>query len=139
MNSLLHGSRQVARVQTRAFAASSTTCKAPISKFDSTVFVEDVYSRIDANLKIVRNRLNNRPLSLSEKILYGHLADPTHQEIVRGKSFLNLHPDRVAMQGASSNLSFKLILILVILGKPCSVSDTLSPFSPDLLYVSTVS
>jgi hypothetical protein len=35
----------------------------------------------------------NRPLTLSEKILYGHLDDPHNQEIVRGKSYLKLRPD----------------------------------------------
>lgn len=35
----------------------------------------------------------NRPLTLSEKILYGHLDDPHSQDIVRGKSYLKLRPD----------------------------------------------
>ena len=97
MNSLVQRTRS--GLVGRCFSASAALPKAPISKYDPTVYVEDVYGRIDANLKIVRERLNNRPLSLSEKILYGHLSDPKNQDIVRGKSFLNLHPDRVAMQG----------------------------------------
>lgn len=56
-------------------------------------------------MKVVRERLNNRPLSLSEKILYGHLSDAKNQDIVRGKSFLNLHPDRVAMQDATAQMA----------------------------------
>jgi hypothetical protein len=35
----------------------------------------------------------NRPLTLSEKILYGHLDDPLNQDIVRGVSYLKLRPD----------------------------------------------
>lgn len=35
----------------------------------------------------------NRPLTLSEKILYGHLDDPHGQDIERGKSYLKLRPD----------------------------------------------
>lgn len=35
----------------------------------------------------------NRPLTLSEKILYGHLDDPHNQQIVRGTSYLKLRPD----------------------------------------------
>jgi hypothetical protein len=35
----------------------------------------------------------NRPLTLSEKILYGHLDDPHNQDIVRGVSYLKLRPD----------------------------------------------
>ena len=34
-----------------------------------------------------------RPLTLSEKILYGHLDDPVNQEIERGVSYLKLRPD----------------------------------------------
>lgn len=35
----------------------------------------------------------NRPLTLSEKILYGHLDDPHGQDITRGVSYLRLRPD----------------------------------------------
>jgi len=34
-----------------------------------------------------------RPLTLSEKILYGHLDDPHGQDISRGVSYLKLRPD----------------------------------------------
>lgn len=45
-----------------------------------------------------------RPLTLAEKVLYGHLDDPKNQEIVRGESYLNLRPDRVAMQDATAQV-----------------------------------
>ena len=35
----------------------------------------------------------NRPLTLSEKILYGHLDDPVNETIERGTSYLKLRPD----------------------------------------------
>ena len=35
----------------------------------------------------------NRPLTLSEKIVYGHLDDPHNQDITRGTSYLKLRPD----------------------------------------------
>lgn len=79
--------------------------KVPISKFDSAAFVDDVYNKTEKNLKIVRKKLNNRPLSLAEKILYGHLVSAEEQQLERGKSFLQLHPDRVAMQDASAPLA----------------------------------
>ncbi|GBG66271.1 hypothetical protein CBR_g57869 [Chara braunii] len=61
------------------------------------------YERIEDNLKIVRNNLN-RPLTLSEKIVYGHLDDPS--EIPkRGVSYLKLRPDRVAMQDATAQMA----------------------------------
>ena len=67
-------------------------------------FVKSVYEKMDANLKIVRQRLN-RPLSLAEKIVYGHLDNAGSQEIVRGKSYLDLRPDRVAMQDATAQMA----------------------------------
>lgn len=61
------------------------------------------YNKYEKRLEIVRARLN-RPLTLSEKILYGHLDDPAGQDIVRGKSYLRLRPDRVAMQDATAQV-----------------------------------
>ena len=36
--------------------------------------------------------------------MYGHLDNPEEQEIVRGKSYLNLRPDRVACQDATAQM-----------------------------------
>jgi len=66
--------------------------------------VRDVYERTKKNLAIVRERLG-RPLTLSEKILFGHLDDPKSQEIEAGKAYLNLRPDRVAMQDATAQMA----------------------------------
>ena len=46
-----------------------------------------------------------QPLTLSEKILYSHLDDPANQKIERGVSYLNLRPDRVAMQDATAQMA----------------------------------
>ncbi|KAF8260687.1 putative aconitase [Lactarius quietus] len=62
------------------------------------------YQRIEDNLAVVRNRLK-RPLTLSEKVLYGHLDDPHNQDIVRGVSYLKLRPDRVACQDATAQMA----------------------------------
>ncbi|KAI3642296.1 hypothetical protein MP228_011851 [Amoeboaphelidium protococcarum] len=62
------------------------------------------YKRIEDNLKIVRERLQ-RPLTLSEKIVYGHLDDAKNQEIKRGQSYLRLRPDRVACQDATAQMA----------------------------------
>ena len=45
------------------------------------------------------------PLTLSEKILYSHLSDSKTKDIVRGSSYLNLTPDRVAMQDATAQMA----------------------------------
>lgn len=51
-----------------------------------------------------------RPLTLSEKILYGHLDNPAEQELVRGQSYLMLRPDRVAMQDATAQMAMLQIV-----------------------------
>ncbi|MDO8643950.1 MAG: aconitase family protein, partial [bacterium] len=66
--------------------------------------VQKTYETIRKNLEIVRRRLGH-PLTLAEKIVYGHLDDPVHQEIKRGVSFLALRPDRVAMQDATAQMA----------------------------------
>ncbi len=66
--------------------------------------VERIYSTMEAKLAIVRERLN-RPLTLSEKILFGHLANPREQELDAGKSYLQLRVDRVIMQDATAQMA----------------------------------
>ena len=69
---------------------------------------EALYERMAQNLEMVRARLD-RPLTLSEKIVLGHLDDPDVQELIPGKSFLRLRPDRVVFQdvlGQSGMLQF---------------------------------
>ena len=50
------------------------------------------YKLPETKLQRVKERLK-RPLTLGEKILYSRLSN-VEQEIVRGNSYLNLHPDR---------------------------------------------
>lgn len=83
---------------------SSAVCAAkqvPMSNLDKEPLP---YEKLQSNLKIVRSRLN-RPLTLSEKILYSHLDDPKNQDIQRGESYLKLRPDRVAMQDATAQMA----------------------------------
>src|ERR1051325_1686571 len=67
-------------------------------------FVEDAYKAMEARLAKVRARVN-RPLTLTEKIIFGHLHDPERQELNRGKAYLLLRPDRVAMQDATAQMA----------------------------------
>ena len=67
-------------------------------------FVQAAYDRMATSLKVVRQRLN-RPLSLAEKVVYSHLDHPGQAEILRGKSYLELRPDRVAMQDATAQMA----------------------------------
>jgi len=66
--------------------------------------VERVYAALPGNVEIARDRLN-RPLTLTEKILVNHLADPQNQELERGDSYADFHPDRVAMQDATAQMA----------------------------------
>lgn len=66
--------------------------------------VKRVYETTRKKLAVVRKRLG-RPLTLTEKIIFGHLQDPESQDLARGKSFLLLNPDRVAMQDATAQMA----------------------------------
>ncbi|HXG63058.1 MAG TPA: aconitate hydratase [Planctomycetota bacterium] len=66
--------------------------------------VRRIYERTREALAVLRRRLN-RPLTLSEKILFGHLWDPAGQELAPGKAILQLRVDRVAMQDATAQMA----------------------------------
>lgn len=66
--------------------------------------VEKTYATLRKNLAIIRRRLA-RPLTLSEKILLGHLDKPETQELKIGEGFLETRPDRVAMQDATAQMA----------------------------------
>lgn len=74
----------------------------PMSNFEPYTSIP--YDRIIKNVSIVQKRLN-RPLTYSEKILYGHLYDPEGQDIKRGTSYLKLCPDRIALQDATAQMA----------------------------------
>ncbi|MFM8659440.1 MAG: aconitate hydratase [Candidatus Nitrosotenuis sp.] len=59
--------------------------------------VTQVYEKLEQNISKFRKTVN-RPLTLSEKILVGHLAEFDGKESERGKSYVFLKPDRVALQ-----------------------------------------
>ena len=65
-------------------------------------FVEKVYQTGQNRLAVVRSRLN-RPLTLSEKILFSHLKDP--KSFTGGERFLSLRPDRAVMQDATAQMA----------------------------------
>ncbi|KAJ3308304.1 Aconitate hydratase mitochondrial [Blyttiomyces sp. JEL0837] len=82
--------------------ASISDSKVKMSNLESDKFIN--YQRIEDNLKIVRDRLGH-PLTLAEKVVYGHLDDAKNQDIVRGTSYLKLRPDRVACQDATAQMA----------------------------------
>jgi aconitate hydratase len=66
--------------------------------------VQSVYDTSRERLEIIRRRLQ-RPLTLAEKIVFGHLADPEGEHLERGKAYIQLQPDRVAMQDATAQMA----------------------------------
>ncbi|MGE0878020.1 MAG: aconitate hydratase [Acidimicrobiia bacterium] len=66
--------------------------------------VQGVYSTLPDAVATGRRRLG-RPLTLTEKILINHLQDREKQEMERGKSYADFHPDRVAMQDATAQMA----------------------------------
>ena len=72
---------------------------------DSTPdLVRGVYETTAKRLDVVRRRLA-RPLTLAEKIVFGHLDRPETQDLEAGTSYLMLRPDRVAMQDATAQMA----------------------------------
>ena len=67
--------------------------------------VRNAYRKVEENLAIVRERLGGRPMTYAEKVLLGHLNDPKGQNLEPGKSYLELRPDRVAMQDATAQMA----------------------------------
>ena len=61
------------------------------------ILVTNVYKKLEQNISKFR-KVVNHPLTLSEKILVGHLAEFDGKESERGKSYVFLKPDRVALQ-----------------------------------------
>jgi aconitate hydratase len=80
-----------------------------MSTIDSTPeFASEVYRKMEQRLEIVRSRLN-RPLTLADKVVLGHLDDPETTELERGQTYLQLRPDRVILQdvlGQTAMLQF---------------------------------
>ncbi len=66
--------------------------------------VQSVYDTTRERLSVIRQRLGT-PLTLAEKVLFGHLADPEGAHLERGEAYLQLHPDRVAMQDATAQMA----------------------------------
>ena len=66
--------------------------------------IENVYANLDDNITLGREKLG-RGLTLAEKVLINHLAS-TDQELDRGISYVDLRPDRVAMQDATAQMAW---------------------------------
>jgi len=66
--------------------------------------IKKLYSELPKRLKAARV-LVSRPLTLTEKILYTHAAIPFQEVPIRGKTYADFAPDRVAMQDATAQMA----------------------------------
>ncbi|AFH50575.1 Aconitase A [Ignavibacterium album JCM 16511] len=66
--------------------------------------IKKVYSSYKQKLADARKVLN-RPMTYAEKVLYTHLWEKPTREYVRGKDYVELSPDRVAMQDATAQMA----------------------------------
>jgi aconitate hydratase len=66
--------------------------------------IKKVYSNYKSKLNEIRIVVN-RPLTYAEKILYTHLYDKATKEFTGGKDYVELAPDRVAMQDATAQMA----------------------------------
>lgn len=77
--------------------------------------IKAVYKKMPKRIETARE-VTQKPLTLSEKILYSHLWDENAKETYeRGKSYVNFAPDRVAMQDATAQMA---LLQFMQAGKP---------------------
>src|SRR5271170_6686461 len=67
--------------------------------------IKAVYARTAERIAAAR-KIANRPLTLTEKILYAHLSEGNAKHsFERGKSYVDFSPDRVAMQDATAQMA----------------------------------
>ncbi|MEO8148412.1 MAG: aconitate hydratase [Bacteroidia bacterium] len=73
--------------------------------------IKRVYAELPAKIAAAR-KVVGRPMTLTEKILYSHLASPLSsgeesgvRPFSRGKSYVDFNPDRVAMQDATAQMA----------------------------------
>src|SRR5262245_40738518 len=66
--------------------------------------IHKLYATFAARFALMRKRLG-RDLTLAEKILFSHLDKPETADVERGKGWIDLRPDRVAMQDATAQMA----------------------------------
>jgi aconitate hydratase len=66
--------------------------------------IREFYSEFASKIEKAR-KINGKPLTLTEKILYAHAFQPGKGPFARGKDYGELSPDRVAMQDATAQMA----------------------------------
>lgn len=66
--------------------------------------IEKFYNTFGDKLQQIRNVIK-RPLTYAEKVLYTHTWENITKEFLKGKDYVELAPDRVAMQDATAQMA----------------------------------
>ena len=66
--------------------------------------IRSIYGSLEDKIDNAK-KIIGRPLTLAEKILYSHLWEEPDREYGRGKDYVELSPDRVAMQDATAQMA----------------------------------
>ena len=66
--------------------------------------VSSVYEKLTGNIKKLRER-KNTPLTLAEKLIFGHATDISSISLNKGEDYGDFAPDRVAMQDATAQMA----------------------------------
>lgn len=119
------GTARAVRI-TRSLATQANGFKVPEEFITRT----PPYEKLINNLNQVKRIVDNKPLTLAEKILYSHLCDPEESlgssngqlSNIRGQLYLKLNPDRVAMQDASAQTALLQFMT-------CGMANTSVPAS----------
>ena len=73
-------------------------------KADESYMIENFYAQLDHKIENVKKVLD-RPLTLTDKILYSHLNSNVGKDFIKGQDYVNFNPDRVAMQDATAQMA----------------------------------
>ena len=76
----------------------------PVAASTPIELIANVYANLAHSTVMGREKLG-RSLTLAEKVLINHLASED-QQLDRGASYVDLHPDRVAMQDATAQMAW---------------------------------
>ena len=101
MHSLAPWCREMYIIGQRSRPVSQTLGSHMVFDLD---LIERIYARIPGRVRVSR-RVVGRPLTLTEKILYTHYWRPVKTAGVRGETYAEFAPDRVAMQDATAQMA----------------------------------
>ena len=75
------------------------------SQISNLELCKKVYSKYDASLTVLRERLGRNDLTFTEKVLAAHSQDINTIGLNRGVDYADYLPDRVAMQDATAQMA----------------------------------